>query len=185
MDTAKKLSNGVFALRITFEAFSGLPETHLAEMRLAGREPVTMSSWVIVTDDEVGIDTISLRDTSMAGYDEQKRVALRIAEKVFEVTNRQDSKLFERMLESFPDNRTHTSLSCASLREMPGDLVEIAWADEDSNRIQTLALRCESVGFAMVGSSSAPATFDTETNTLFCDLMLGNFLSAEGYLSER
>ncbi len=171
-----KLSDGVFAMRITFEAFSGLPETHLAEMRLAGREPVTHSGWVIVSDDEMGVDSISLRDDS--DYSAQKESAMRIAEKVFEITNRQDSKLFERMLESFPSNRTHTSLSCASLRETAGDLVEIAWVNEDADRVETLALRCESVGFRVVGSSSAMASFDSETSNLYVDMILRNFLSA-------
>ena len=178
MDTAKKLSDGVIALRVTFEAFSGLPETHLAEMRLAGRQPVTKGCWVVVSDDETGIDSISLRDSSMAGYEKQKDCAMRIAEKVFEVTNRQDSKLFEKMVESFPSNRTHTSLSCASLRETAGDLVEIAWVDEETDRVETLALRCESVGFRLVGSSSAMASMDAETSNLYVDMILHNFLSA-------
>lgn len=127
----------VVAVRLTFRAFSDLPETHLAEMRIAGREPITRSVWEFVTADELGID-VSRRDVARA-----------VAEKLFEVTNRQDSKLFERLLRKFPEDRTHTSMSCASLGET-GDLVEIAWLNDDDT-VSVIGLRCARFGFEPEG----------------------------------
>lgn len=128
----------VVAVRLTFRAFSDLPETHLAEMRMSGVEPVTRSVWEFVTADELGIDVVPPIGVEYA-----------IAEKLFEVTNRQDSKLFERLLRKFPENRTHTSMSCSSLGET-GDLVEIAWLNEDDT-VSVIGLRCARFGFEPEG----------------------------------